>query len=161
MALILSGDTGPSFVQSAAMPTGSVLQVVNATYSTAVNVTNSTYVDSGVTATITPKSSTSKILVSVMMHCEIDGGNNTGGNLRLYRGATLIWDGQSAGTIYNYASAGGNLQQAQMVPIIYLDNPATTSATTYKVQGNLSVGTTFVMQWQSTPSTIILTEIAA
>jgi hypothetical protein len=158
--ITLPASTG-TIITTGSPQSGSVIQVVNATYSTAVSVSNSTYVDSGLTATITPKFSTSKILVLTMMHNEIDGGNNTGGNLRLYRGATLVWDGNNAGTLYNYALSGGSLQFSTLMNIHYLDSPATTSATTYKIQGNLSTGTTHIMQWQSIQSTMILMEIAA
>jgi hypothetical protein len=62
MALILSGDTG---VPASGMPTGSVIQTVNGTYSSQVNTSSTTYVDTGLTATITPLFATSKILIMV------------------------------------------------------------------------------------------------
>jgi hypothetical protein len=62
MALILSGDTG---VPASGMPTGSVIQTVQATYGTQVSTSSSTYIDTGLTATITPSSATSKIMVIV------------------------------------------------------------------------------------------------
>jgi hypothetical protein len=162
MSMIIDGTNGLTFNNATTQNSGGVvLQVVQGTYATEVSVSNSTFVDSGLTATITPKFATSKILALVTMHCEIDGSTNTGGNLKLLRGSTTIWNGTSAGTMYNYASSGGNLQHSEMIAINYLDSPATTSATTYKTQGNLSVGSTFIMQWQSLVSTLTLMEIAA
>jgi hypothetical protein len=61
-AINLSNATSLAY---AALPTGSVLQVVNATYATQVSNSTSTYADTGLTATITPKFATSKILVLV------------------------------------------------------------------------------------------------
>jgi hypothetical protein len=52
-------------VLASAMHTGAVLQVVNATYSTDTTNGTTTYADTGLTATITPTSATSKILVLV------------------------------------------------------------------------------------------------
>ena len=78
MALILSGDTG---VPASGMPTGSVIQTVS--YSTNAQTTNATtsWVASQVSATITPISTTSKIIITVL------GGtldNNAGSNSQCY-----------------------------------------------------------------------------
>ena len=71
---------------AATTPTnGTVLQVVNATYATATTNSTTTYADSGLTASVTPKSTSSKILVT----CFIGGGKvpavNTGIALRLVK----------------------------------------------------------------------------
>ena len=66
---ILSMDgsklTGTQVIPKATLPTGSVLQVVQATYSTNVTTGGTTFIDTGLTATITPTSSSNKILVIV------------------------------------------------------------------------------------------------
>ena len=174
MALILSGDAGITFPVTAGSASavqassGRVLQVVNATYSTSTSVNNATLVDTGLTATITPSSSTSKILVLVNQNGNV-GNNNTadvGIRVALLRGASQIAliDGVLA---YSGAPASG----AYVGPIgvgsasiCYLDSPATTSATTYKTQfANRSSGSTGAVTTQNTSSTstITLMEIAA
>ena len=57
--------TGTQTLPRGTLPTGSVLQVVNVTYGTFTTFTTSTFVDSGLTGSITPSNSTSKILVQV------------------------------------------------------------------------------------------------
>jgi hypothetical protein len=139
---------------------GKVLQVVFA--STATQVSNSTdvYADTGLTATITPTSASSQILVIV----DQGGVQKTNGSadnsvaIKLMRGATnLCTFAQSelytATSLFLYGSAGTN----------YLDSPATTSATTYKTQfRNPLVSTSAArVQTDSTFSGITLLEIGA
>ena len=127
MALILSGDTG---VPASGMPTGSVIQVVNATYSTETNTSSSTYADSGLTVTITPQFATSKIFVQVnLCGCLKDTGN-TGLDSRLVRNSTTLF------VMSRGAAETGNTTKNDVgsVSTAYLDSPATTSATIYKVQ---------------------------
>jgi hypothetical protein len=109
---------------------GKVLQVVNATTQTGAGNSTSTYADTNLTATITPTSATSKILVLVSQNGCGKNTSDTSVNLILLRGASTIVTAESAGgwtnsTAHNYI--GG-------ISINYLDSPATTSATTYKTQ---------------------------
>jgi hypothetical protein len=118
------------YVPYANLPAGSVLQVVQATYSTAANTTSSTFSDTGITVSITPKFATSKILAIVDVNgCGKSGGN---GNLRLQllRGASVIsnFEGIAGNTSTTATNFFGNCG------ISYLDSPATISSTTYKVQ---------------------------
>ena len=109
-------------------PAGKVLQVVNAIYTTETTSTSSTFVDTGLTATITPTSATSKILVFMTMPVYKDS-SNTNGEFKLIRTATTI------ATMSNVAITGTTAGiDIGTTSINYLDSPATTSATTYKVQ---------------------------
>ena len=111
---------------------GKVLQVVNATTTTVVSSSTNTYVDTTLTATITPTLATSKILVLVDQNGAYKNPSSADNCLavRLLRGATEI---SIMGTEIGYTNsaerwvgpAGG---------LCYLDSPATTSATTYKTQ---------------------------
>ena len=84
--------TGSQAIPKSTLPTGSVLQVVNATYSTESAISSSTFADTGLTANITPSSSTSKILVFVDIVGVFKNTNNTWGNFRLLgAGNTLIY----------------------------------------------------------------------
>lgn len=148
-------------LSKASLPTGSVLQVVNATFGTYVTTASSTYADTGITASITPTSSTSKILVLVSCAGCGKSGANTALGLKLLRGASvLITIDNSAG--YNQLTSQNDVGS---VTSCYLDSPATTSSTTYKIQfANINAtGTAFVNDYLSTipTSTITLMEIAA
>ena len=137
-----------------------ILQVVQGVTNTPVSSTTTTYVDSGLTATITPQSSSSKILVLVN---QVGGDKNSANvnnaiNLRLVRGATQIaLIAHSAG----YTGTALNLRIAAM-STCYLDSPATTSATTYKTQFFSNSGVSGCsLQIGGDLSTMILMEISA
>ena len=107
---------------------GKVLQVVNAVYKTGTTSTSSTFADTGLTASITPSAATSKVMAFVTLAVYKDTGN-TAAQFKLLRGATTI------ATLDNVAYNGGTGGiDVGTTSINYLDSPATTSATTYKVQ---------------------------
>ena len=134
-----------------------VYQVVSATTSTQTGSSTTTFVDTTLTATITPKFSTSKILVLVNQNGINKQSGNTGVNLQLLRGASvLIGFGNNLGTTTNTTenSVGG-------AGVSYLDSPATISATTYKTQLASTAGVAQgIVQHNSATSTITLMEIA-
>jgi hypothetical protein len=145
----------------ASLPTGSVLQVVSATYATETGSSSSTFIDTGLTATITPTSSTSKILVLVSQNGCGKQTNDTALRLKLLRGATdILYFSDIAGrtntTAANYIGS---------ISASYLDSPATTSATTYKTQFSSLSGNGIVIvqgaQSTAVSSSITLMEIAA
>jgi hypothetical protein len=144
-------------IPKAALPTGSVLQVVSATYATETTHATSTYTDTGLSATITPTSSSSKILVIVNQADCGKFSSNTAVQLRLLRNSTSIYvfselTAYTNDTSLNVVSSGGN----------YLDSPATTSATTYKTQFASQANTNGVrVQYNNGVSSITLLEIAA
>ena len=103
-----------------------VLQVKTETFATAVTSTSSSYVDTGLTVTITPTSSTSKVLVI----CNLTLYNNaasTSAALKLLRASTTVLN------TTGYAFSTGGSQSGDPT-LIALDEPATTSATIYKLQ---------------------------
>jgi hypothetical protein len=126
-SIVASQLTGT--IAGARMPAGSVLQVVNATSNAGTTSSSTTYADTGLTVSITPTSSTSKILVFVSINGGYKAGSDCALCTRLVRDSTAISniDGM---TLYtgSTAAAGGT------VSFNYLDSPATTSSTTYKVQ---------------------------
>ncbi len=140
---------------------GKVLQVVNATYGTATSTTSTTFVDTGLTATITPTSALSKILVIVdqggVSKTATISGSAVG--LTLLRGATSILEFAS----YNAYTNSVVANYIGSVSLNYLDSPATTAATTYKTQFKQSDATPNTVQVQNngSVSTITLMEIAA
>lgn len=140
---------------------GNVLQVVSATYSTDTSTSSSAYSDTGLSATITPTSASSKILVLVNQSGCAKTTSNTGLQLRLVRGSTTILTfealaGYTASTASNFVGS---------CSACFLDSPNTTSATTYKTQfsSQNNTGTVGVQTSGSfaPTSTITLIEIAA
>lgn len=137
---------------------GKILQVVNATYSTETSSSSSTYADTGLTATITPTSSSSKVLVLANQAGIAKTSGNTYIFLRLLRSSTqLIEFEKTAG--YD-GTTGSNFIGS--CSCCYLDSPATTSAVTYKTQfaSGENIAIIYVQRGSST-STITLLEVAA
>ena len=173
--ILASGQSIPK----AALPTGSVLQVVQA-YITVVfsTTTNTAFVDiTGLSVSITPTSASSKILVmATLTDCSTSSASGDG-MFQVLRGSTAIGNADSGGTapvmgyVTTYLAASANMTDA--VVFNYLDSPATTSSTTYKVQcrlwsnsGSGLDGTLFVGRRNNngsfiSPSSITLMEIAA
>jgi len=142
---------------------GKVLQVVGATTTTSTTIASQTYTDTTITATITPTSATSKILV--LVNATVYYARNSfyqAVAAKLLRGATDIFSTNNANFVLT--GAVNDLDIYIILPLMYYDSPATTSATTYKVQGKVeetsSTGTS-TWQPQSTASSIILMEIGA
>jgi len=154
-----STATGLKWATPAAGGGGKVLQVVNATYSTEFTSSSVTFADTGLTATITPTLSTSKVLVLVSANGIGKNGADTAFGGRILRGATTIFTFEGGGG--NDATAGRNIVGGTSAS--YLDSPATTSATTYKVQGqSTDNAATAYMNWRSYGgSSITLLEIGA
>jgi len=136
-----------------------VLQVINATHSTNVNSSTNTYVDTGLTATITPTLATSKILVIGAVNGCAKSSNNAAMGLQLLRGATVLakigdYVGNTGDSVSNHVGTGA--------AISYLDAPNTTSATTYKVQfRSVTNNAQVTVQGDNSVSMITLLEIGA
>jgi hypothetical protein len=155
-----SGATAPEWATPAGGG-GKVLQVVYGSYATEQTSTTTTFADTGLSASITPSSATSKVLVLVSQQgvYKANDNNGNGTKLRLLRGGTAILDPIS--TISPWT--GTLLEQSICVSTCYLDSPSTTSATTYKTQfARRAAGGTVKVQFDSgETSTIILMEIGA
>jgi hypothetical protein len=141
----------------ARLPAGSILQVVQGTSTTAVSTTSTSYVTTGLTVSITPKFSTSKIFVSFtgMIH------TTTGAQIAatIYRNSTDL-SSSSRGFVELYNSAG---ELQSMACGVYLDSPATTSSTSYTVYMKLvqSLGQTAKFLSDSNLGVIVVMEVAA
>ena len=132
-----------------------VLQVVSGTTTTVANNSNAAvYTDSTLTVTITPQSVTSKIFVAVNQTYYLDT-SVTGLSVRLVRSSTTIQT--QTDPIY---SAGGAL--VADVSFLYLDTPATTSATTYKTTfARRGASGTATANINNNPANITVFEISA
>jgi hypothetical protein len=111
-------------------------QVVTAETSTTTTTTSTSFVDAtGLSVTITPTSATSKILIlssPVFQSWSGSSGTTAGGEWQLVRSSTSITDDS-----FLWISSGGSVSNFLInfpTSINYVDSPATTSATTYKIQ---------------------------
>ena len=136
---------------------GGVIQVRYGFTSTHVDSSSGTYIDTGITASITPTRSDSKVLVMTSISGVQKRTNDTYLKARLVRDSTeiaLLDDGAG------YTNASG-FNLVGSVTTNCVDSPATTSSITYKVQFMSAGGTSLVrVQTNSSLSTIVLMEIA-
>jgi len=142
------------------LPVGSVVQTVFGTHDTQVANTTNTMADTGLTATITPTSSSNKILVTVMQNGVYkDGSASAGCQIQLLRGSTVISQlAKRAGGDNGTGTAA--TMSIGTVGASILDTANTTSATTYKTQfSSPQNASTVYVQIYTCDSTIILQEI--
>jgi hypothetical protein len=158
---VLTADSAEATGLKWAAPaaSGKVLQVVQSTSTSITSNSTSTYADAtGLSVTITPSSATSKVLIQVIHQIYISNGNADNSlNLRILRGAT---------NIHQYGTELGLVQSAVKKQLqasaIYLDSPATTSATTYKVVfANHINGASVAINDPASTMVMIATEIGA
>ena len=116
---------------------GHVIQVVSSTLTSTASGTGTSIVDTGLTGTITPSSSSSKIYVNGYITL---GSSSFFVYCFLVRGSTQIFKGDTASNrptppVANTQHMTGNdIYNFEAVPFQFLDSPNTTSATTYKIQ---------------------------
>jgi hypothetical protein len=160
------------FVDGTELTGGKVVQVVSTTKTdTFVSNPGNTQVDiTGLNASITPTSSSNKVLIQIsLMGNGVNGANIA--NFRLLRGSTVIYQGDAEGSRgRGFATAIDSDQYGQESNSgTFLDSPSTTSSTTYKIQvrSNNTVYVNRAAVTQNDPgnyrtaSTITLMEIGA
>jgi hypothetical protein len=135
---------------------GKVLQVVNATYSTDTSTTSTSYVDTGLTATITPSSASNKILI-IVSQAFGKSSTNSYVDINLLRAGTSI----VSDWVNNLAFTNNTASAAYGHSLNYLDSPNTTSATIYKTQFLSPTASSVQTQINNSVSSITLIEIAA
>jgi hypothetical protein len=177
---VLIYDDG-DWVNQALPATGKILQVVQTVKTDIFSTALSTFTTvTGTTATITPSSVSSKILILGTMFVGISDGSGAksafvkvvGGNTSAYLGDSAGNRVQAVGTpgahdggFYGAAFANG------FTSVAYLDSPATTSAVTYNLElrRGPALGTAFIgksgkdddsADFGRFPTTIILMEVA-
>ncbi len=140
---------------------GKVLQVVSATYATQASSTSTSYADSGLTLSITPSASTSKVLIHISQPIALihTSGQELYMNMNIVRGSTQLMENR---LLFRAAAYGAESAIYTAWAPTYLDSPATTSSTTYKCQFRNSgaVGTAYTQIGNAT-ATITLMEIGA
>lgn len=113
-----------------------VLQVVQDTFTSTFLTTSQTNVDTGLAVTITPRSTSSKILIMAKVDMAWD---NAAAKcfIDLTRGDTPIFIGDTSGNKQQATSAfylATGCYTGLATSVVYEDSPATTSATTYKIR---------------------------
>lgn len=154
----------------AAIATGKVLQVVSASKNDTFSTTSTSFVDvTGLTADITPSSSSNKVLVTVMLgRLVTDDGGGIGAELN--RGGSSIYDLAQGNLADTFATGGGggmsnNDRKNDNGFIQYLDSPSSSASLTYKIRvKRASAGSGYINRWglnddQGAVSSITLMEI--
>ena len=148
----------------------SVLQVVSTTKTDTFSTTSTSFTDvTGLSVTITPKFSTSKILV--FADCKTGNANGQPASLRIVRDSTAIYVGDTAGNriLCFFGGDGAGVNSLYQGSAVFLDSPGTASATTYKIQMVVSAGTQYLNRtatdtdstaFRRTASSITVMEIA-
>lgn len=154
-----------------ALPAGSILQVKSSSSTAASTIDSETYADiPSMTATITPTSTSSKILIQVSFGLLCSSGSGTGCLMKLFRDSTEIGNGSGADThnvfMQNYNGAN-NIFEPRFHA--FVDSPSSTSSIVYKMQWRVvsaSSGETWYMNrrgndnFARTQSTFYVMEIA-
>jgi hypothetical protein len=158
------------------MSVGAVLQVVQTNLTTALSWTGDTDYHTIMSASITPTSASSKILVQCHVQLAAQHSMNNIFALNATRNGTYIVQNTSGGATNSYnawgcyggpsLATGGRL--AMMYSMNYLDSPASTSALSYVISAKLdqAQNTAYVGQWSlnadaANISSLVLMEISA
>jgi hypothetical protein len=160
MSMIIDGTNGLTFNNSTTQASaGNVLQVVTTTLSSQFTTTSTTYVSTGLGTSITPKFSTSKILI--LMSSSVFSSASAQGCITVYKnGSNLVNTAGFNNQYVNGASSEGSNC------IMYLDSPATTSSTSYTIYMKNSNNTASIFfnaggDGNNSIASLILMEIAS
>jgi hypothetical protein len=154
--ITLPASTG-TMLTTTSPKAGNVIQVVNATYSTPTTNSTNTWADTGLSATITPSSTSSKILIIGCVNGISKFTTDTNAGIRLLNGSTVLK------VLENIAGYTSNSTPNAIggCAITFLHSPASVSAQTYKFQFNSGSNTAVVyVQDTNGTSSITLMEIA-
>jgi hypothetical protein len=147
---------------------GSVVQVVSAASTGVLSTTSQSFADlPGMSASITPQSATSKILITYVNHVYVANISPApdwqAACTNLLRDSTLIREEGTSGYYTGHNTASTNDRFMDYQTIVYYDSPATTSTITYKLQGaaKISAGSIIFNDFgYAKGGTITLMEIA-
>jgi len=150
---------------------GAILQVVHVSFSTETAIASTTFTNTGLTASITPSSSSNKILVIVSQNLQFARSNTSASGgmkvIKLVSGGSdqdIYEASHSPSALGIQVNAHGSGIIARMNACVnILDSPSTTSSVAYRVQaaaGTTSDNGSVVAQEEDTPSHITLMEVA-
>ena len=125
---------------------GGIIQIVQATSDTQTSTTSTSYVDTPLSVSITPKFSTSKILIRYNINVSINSDSNIA-FFQIVRGSTAVGNGsQGSNRVKCHSALRGQHSDTNPHGVTsgeFLDAPSTTSATTYKIQFRIDGNTIF------------------
>lgn len=135
---------------------GMVLQVLNGYASNTISTTSTSYVDTGVQVTITPKYATSKIAIIANTGIQI-GASNTSGSVSLFRDSINL-----GSSVYGFGETWASASVISWpTSLTFLDSPATTSPVVYKIRYKSSSGGLIYARPGDSTANITVMEIAA
>jgi len=156
------GSTGQVLTVAGGVPTwatpaggGKFAQIVQADSTSQTTITSATFVATALTATITPSSATSKVLIQVTIPFYGPGGGQQM-DLAIFRGSV------ASGTNLSPSNSllWGTRAELQSGAMLFLDSPSTTSAQTYEIGAKVAGGTGYTINSPSR-GVITLTEVLA
>lgn len=137
---------------------GSVVQMISGFSQTQVSITTTTRTNTGIAATITPRFSTSSIVIQAQISTRRPTSGNAGIGFDIRRNGSIVYNQTANYYIYNSADVSGGVG----VPLFYVDSPASTSALEYRIFfASYSGSLADVQDDGAYRSYIILWEIAA
>lgn len=155
---------------------GKILQVLQTVKTDTFTTTSTSFVDvTGLSVSITPATTSSKILILVHAYGGNAGTSSANALTTLVRDSTEVFIGDAASNRIRSTTTIGPTRSATgygySMHINYLDSPSTTSSTTYKLQAKAADSGTFVLGRDGddadqanegrTPSSIIVMEVGA
>ena len=134
MTTTITGATGVNqitddAITAAKLPAGSVLQVVSGTNTTAATYSTTSWVDTNLSLTITPSSTSSRIHLQFVFQDLDLGPAPSGCSFRFLRDSTSLFT--PTANYSEYMNQGSNHRTSSNIAI---DSPSTASSITYKVQ---------------------------
>ena len=138
----------------AAISTGKVLQVVSTSSTTETSTTSTSFIDTAMTANITPSSSSNKIFIIGSTNGQ-SAGSNERNNLSIFRDSTNLGDSNQG-----FGRSTNADELIEKAAISFLDSPSTTSQVTYTLKLKSTNGGTVQTNNNGSRGTITLMEIA-
>jgi len=162
---IPSGNISTASLAAAA--TGKVLQVKSVNYSTAETITSTSFTATGLSLSITPASSSNKILIICSPHLRMDrNADNAAYKVALYRDSTAIMEDDATNAYFAEFAGTSTTDIRTKQSYEFLDSPSSTSAITYKLylaNQDASSGGQVILNFNNTNinSSLTLMEISA
>ena len=153
----LSGMTTASLpaLGSAQMPTGSVLQVVQSgTIAFFSSTSTGSWLATNTTMSITPSATSSKILVTVNQPALLQGTTPMRCGFRIKRGSTVIWNAGDFREHMQVRDAAN--EHCQIINLVSLDSPSSTSSVTYSVEVYILSATSFQLRGSADGGSIMV-----
>jgi hypothetical protein len=135
---------------------GSVVQVVSSTYAGGeIGNSSNTYIETNVTATITPRFANSRLIIRVEGNVLKNNTNaSNGANVRLLRGESVVK------TVTSMYVTNTTVENGGPYSFTYVDTPNTVSSVTYRTQFANAVNSSVVVHGRGHDGTITIMEVA-